>query len=130
MASLERFSEAYAARDLNSLMKTIAPDDDVILYGTGADEKRVGPMAIELQAKRDWEQTESASIVFDAVSVSCATTVAWAAVDGAFVIRAGGQDMRLPARITFVLENRNGSWLIVQMHFSTPSGSQAHGDSF
>ena len=130
VATLERFSEAYARRDLKSLMATIAPDGDVILYGTGADEKRVGRKEIELQATRDWAQTEAASIVFEAVSVSGADSVAWAAVDGAFAIRASGQDMRLPARITFVLENRNGSWLIVQMHFSSPSGSQAPGASF
>lgn len=130
LATLEKFADAYGSRDVESLMATVAPDEDVVLYGTGADEKRVGPAAIEAQAKRDWEQSDSATLVFESVSVSAAGTVAWAAVDGAFAIRSQGRSMKLPARITFVLEHRDGQWLIVQMHFSMPAASQAEGSSF
>jgi hypothetical protein len=38
--------------------------------------------------------------------------------------------MTLPARITFVLEQRGGQWLIVQGHFSFPATGQAEGEAF
>jgi len=42
-AVLEKFAESYAKRDLKSAMSIIAPDTDVVMYGTSADEKRIGP---------------------------------------------------------------------------------------
>lgn len=129
-AVLARFADAYARRDLEALMACVATDDDMVMYGTGADEKRVGPKEIEAQAQRDWDQTESAAMQFDTTAVSAAGNVAWAAVDGAFELRAGGQIMKMPARASIVLEKRGGKWLIVHAHFSMPAGGQQAGSSF
>lgn len=129
-AVLKTFVESYAKRDLDALMGCFAPDGDVLLYGTGADEKRLGTTEIEIQAKRDWEQTETASMVLQSMSVSGAGPVAWVAADGALDLRAEGQDMHVPVRITFVLEKRGSAWLVVHAHFSMPAASQAEGRSF
>ena len=130
IAVLNKLGEAYARRDLESLLAGFAPDPDVVMYGTGADEKRVGLTEIRAQAERDWSQTEAAAIKHDTVSVSAAGLVAWAAVDGAFEVKAGGQEMALPARITYTLEKRENRWLIVQAHFSVPMAGQEEGESF
>lgn len=127
---LNRFTEAYRDRDLDAMMECFASDDDVFLYGTGADERRVGRAEIEAQAMRDWAQTETAAMDFQSILVSSAGVVSWAAVDGAFDLRSDGRQIRLPARITLVLENRDGEWLIVHAHFSTPAAEQAEGQSF
>jgi len=127
---LQDFSDAYQKRNIEDLIDCFSPDGDVLLYGTGADEKRLGVAEIRSQAERDWAQTESASIVFDWMSISAAGEVAWVAVDGAFNLRIDGQDLALPARITFVLERRDGKWLIAHAHFSIPSASQQEGESF
>lgn len=111
-------------------MDCFASDADVLVYGTGADEKRLGAEQIGSQAERDWAQTESASIALDWISVSAAGEVAWAAVDGAFNLRADGKELALPARMTFILERREGRWVIVHAHFSIPSASQQEGQSF
>jgi uncharacterized protein (TIGR02246 family) len=129
-STLQTFSDAYQKRNLQDLIDCFSPDGDVVVYGTGADEKRVGAAQIKSQAERDWSQTESASIAFDWMSISAAGDVAWAAVDGAFNLRADGQDSALPARATFILERRDGKWLIVHAHFSIPSASQQEGQSF
>ncbi len=129
-AVLSRVTESYKKQDLKGLLANFAPDSDVVMYGTGADEKRIGLAEIQVQAERDWDQAEAIAMVFDWVSVSAAGSVAWAACDGAFQIRAGGQEFRLPARLTVVLEKRDGRWLIVQGHFSTPAAGQAEGESF
>jgi len=36
----------------------------------------------------------------------------------------------MPARVSIVLENRGGKWLIVHSHFSTPAAGQQEGYSF
>jgi hypothetical protein len=35
----------------------------------------------------------------------------------------------MPARATFVLEKRDGKWLIVQGHYSAPAAGQEEGQS-
>ena len=129
-AALQKLTHAYAKRDLEGFLECFASDADVVIYGTGADEKCIGVEQIRTQAERDWAQSESAAMLFTWTSISGAGVVAWAAVDGTFRFRADGQDMSLPARITFVLERREGRWLIVQSHFSTPASGQEEGQSF
>jgi ketosteroid isomerase-like protein len=129
-AVLDKVAEAYAKRDLALLRTAFAPDPDVVMYGTGADEKRVGLAEIQAQAERDWSQAEAATVTYGWTSVSAAGSVAWAATDAAFNLKAGGQEVTLPARITFVLEKRGEEWLIVQAHFSFPAAGQAEGESF
>jgi uncharacterized protein (TIGR02246 family) len=129
-AVLDKVAEGYARRDLALLLSAFAPDPDVVMYGTGADEKRIGFAEVQAQAERDWSQTESASVTYEWTSISAAGSVAWAATDASFNLKADGQEMTLPARITFVLEQREGQWLIVQGHFSFPATGQAEGEAF
>ena len=129
-ATLQKLTDAFRNRDLKAFLESFAPDADVLLYGTGADEKRIGPEQIRTQVERDWAQSESAAMRFDWTSVSAAGPVAWAAVDGAFTFRAGGQEGTIPARVSFVLEKRDGRWLIAHAHFSTPAAAQEEGQSF
>jgi ketosteroid isomerase-like protein len=127
---LDKVAEGYAKRDLALLQAAFAPDPDVVMYGTGADEKRIGLAEIQVQAERDWSQTEAAAVTFGWTSVSAAGSVAWVATDAALNLKAGGQDMNLPVRITFVLEKRGEDWLIVQAHFSLAASTQVEGESF
>ncbi|MCI0553316.1 MAG: nuclear transport factor 2 family protein [Anaerolineae bacterium] len=127
---LDNWAESYRQRDIQRLLASVAPDPDVIMYGTGADEKRIGIAGIQAQAERDWSQTESAAFILNETSISSAGSVAWAAADAVFQLTAGGQEMALPARFTAVLEKREDNWLIVQAHFSLPAPDQDEGQSF
>lgn len=127
---LHHLADAYRNRDMKAFFECIASDADVVMYGTGADEKCIGPEQIRTQIERDWAQSENAVMQFDLTTVSSAGPVAWAAVDGAFRFRAGGQDGTIPMRATFVLEKHEEKWLIVHAHFSTPAAAQKNGHSF
>lgn len=127
--TMNRIVDSYKMRDMEALVACFAPDSDVVMYGTGADEKRVGLEEIRFQAQRDRDQTDSISMVFHETSVSAAGPVAWVASDGGFQIRAGGQEFTAPARLSLVLEERNGDWLVVHAHFSVPAAGQEEGDS-
>jgi uncharacterized protein (TIGR02246 family) len=123
-AILDKFAESYARRDLKSAMSLIAPDADVIIYGTGADEKRVGQEAIKAQFERDWAQIEDPGLEYNRISISAAGNVAWVAIDAVLKAKVDGQNLRFQSRITMVLEKRGDRWLIMQGHFSFPDQSQ------
>lgn len=124
-----KLTGAYERRNIAEFLDCFAADDDVVLYGTGVDEKRIGLDQIRAQVERDWAQTEAISMSFNWTSISAAGPVAWASVDGEFNFRANGQEGNIPARVSFVLERRDGRWLIVHSHFSTPLQTQDEGQS-
>lgn len=132
IAALNSAHDAYARRDVNALLAHFAPAPDVVMIGTGADERRVGLNEIKAQAERDWAQTEASSIQlgWHSVTASKDGSTAWVAADGKFNVRAEGQEMTVPARVTAVLENHGGKWLVAQAHYSTPMAGQAEGESF
>ncbi len=127
---LDGFAENYAKRDLEGVLSLFAPDSDVVMYGTGADEKRVGLAEIKAQVERDWSQSDATSVTYEWTSVSSVGSVAWVAADATFNAKIDEQDVTLPVRLTGVLENRGGKWLLVQGHLSLPAGAQAEDESF
>lgn len=129
-ATIQALADAYAARDIKAFEACFAPDADVILIGTGADERRVGWPEVKAQAQRDWAQAEEAWIVHGPLAISAAGNVAWASGDENFHVRAFGREFSLAARVTYVLERRGDRWLLVHSHSSIPNVAQAPGESF
>ena len=129
MAVMNKLAESYARRDWESLKALLAPDPENVMFGTQADEKRVGLAEIQAQAERDWSQTEAGAIEYGWTSVSAAGSVAWVAADVTFNAKVAGQGLALPGRLTAVLEKRGDRWLIAQSHFSFPAPGQ-EGESF
>ena len=109
---------------------SIEQDADVVMFGSGADERRVGKAAIRLQAERDWSQSDSLTLAYDWTSVSAAGPVAWASTELTVSVSSEGQSLTLPARFSVVCERRKDRWYIVQGHFSFPATEQAAGQSF
>jgi len=130
IAALNKFTEAYAKRDMAGLLALFAPDPDVVLIGTGVDEKRTGLQEIKAQVERDWSQAEAASFELSECSVSAAGPVAWVVADSIANVKIGGNEISLTGRFTAVLEKRGDSWLIMQSHGSMPAAEQAAGESY
>jgi ketosteroid isomerase-like protein len=128
MAVLKDWADSYQQRDIERLLSHMAPDTDVVMLGTGADEKRIGLKEIQTQAERDWAQTDAAAFSFGEPTISTSGPVAWLAADCTFQVEVGGQSMAFPARFTGVFETRNGKWKVAQAHFSLPA-MQDEGES-
>lgn len=127
--TLKTFMSCYESRDVEGVMRTVAPDADVVMFGTGADEKRVGPAQVRAQVERDLAQTDSIALRLGWYVVSSAGSVAWVSADVAFEGSVGGQQFTIPGRATAVFENRGDSWLLVNSHFSAPYAGQEEGQS-
>ncbi|MBI4199140.1 MAG: nuclear transport factor 2 family protein [Chloroflexi bacterium] len=130
MDAFNKLWKAYETRDGGALSSMFVPDPDLVLYGTGADEKRIGVKEVRIQFERDWSQSEAASLKFDSHSVSLAGGAALVAADGAAHVKVRGQEVTMPVRATIVFEQRGNSWRVAQAHVSTPAGEQAEGESW
>ncbi len=130
LAALDQFWEAYAKRDLAAVIALLAPDPDLIIFGTGIDEKSVGLREVLAHVERDWSQSEAVWIEFGWRSVSAAGDVAWVAADWVVHYRTNDADGSISGRLTVVFERRDGKWLVVHLHGSAPLAGQAEGESF
>lgn len=128
--TLNRMTETYARRDLDSLLALWVSDPDVVSIGSGVDEKTVGLDEFKTHIMRDWEQSEAASIDLKGFSISAAGSVAWSASNATFHAKIKGKDISLIGRLTCVLEKRRGKWFFMQMHFSMPYSGQIEGESW
>jgi hypothetical protein len=47
MSILDKVAEAFEERDLDKMMSLFSPDDDLVVIGTGADEKKIGKSEVK-----------------------------------------------------------------------------------
>jgi ketosteroid isomerase-like protein len=130
MVAWLRFLEAYAARDIDSLLATMSSDPSVISLGTGADERRVGLKEIKTQILRDWAQSKAATVEITWSQVSAAGMVAWIASDGILKAKISRKKVDFPCRLSAVFQKQKDKWLLMQLHLSFIEAGQAAGESF
>ncbi|MFN2203177.1 MAG: nuclear transport factor 2 family protein [Caldilineaceae bacterium] len=131
IGALSALLEAWESRDIDAMMAYFAPSPTLMLYGTGADEKRVGLDEVRMQAERDISQSESLSVSLDWNMVGIGGNVAWTASDVTIHFKAPGQPaVEFPARLTTVLQEYDGRWLFEQFHLSVAAANQDEGQSF
>ena len=122
--------EAFTKKDLDAILAFCAPDTDVILIGTGGDEKCVGIAEIRNILGRSFAQFEEASFEFGWHSVSAAGPVALLAADVTLYVKTSDRQITEQIRLTVVLEQRGDRWLIIQWHDSLPAAGQKEGQAF
>jgi ketosteroid isomerase-like protein len=129
-ATLDRYIEACARRDVDSVMELFGPDPDLVGLGSGSDEIAMGPSALRARFERDFSQSEAISINWQWMSVSASGPVAWVAGECHIGFSAGGREGSGGYRFTAVLERRGGRWLLMQTHLSAPASEQPEGQSW
>lgn len=127
---IDGVAEAFEERDIDKMMSLFSDDDDLVVIGTGADERKVGKAEARSLFKRDWAQSEASSIIYNWRAVCSAGGVAWAAVDGSVYARVGQREIHLPIRLTLVMKKTGARWRIVHWHVSVPATGQPSGESW
>lgn len=130
MEVLNRSFECYKRKDVDGMVSLFASDPDVICYGTGEDEKRIGLKEIRAQFERDFSQCDSILCELGWHIISSAGTTAWVAADYLVHAVINGQKKEMIMRMSIVLERRGQKWLIMHMHGSAPMIGQEAGESF
>jgi len=122
--------EAFTKKDLDAVLAFFAPDPDVIVIGTGRDEKGIGPAEIRKILGRAIGQFEEASFEFGWHSVSVAGSVVTLAADVTLYVKTSDRQLTEQIRLTIVLERRGDRWLVIQWHDSLPAAGQKEGQAF
>jgi uncharacterized protein (TIGR02246 family) len=122
--------EAFTSRDLNAVLAFFVTDPDVIVIGTGGDEKGVGLAEIRNILGRAISQFEEASFQLDWHSVSASGSVAILAADVNLYVKTSDRQITEQIRLTVVLEQRGDRWLVIQWHDSLPAAGQKKGQAF
>ena len=122
---LDQFSAGYGKKDIDALLSLFDADPNVLVIGTGEDEKRTGQEEIRIQFERDFCQSEKLTVEFENVAISEKDAVCWVAGDTNVYLTAEGRAMHVYLRFTAVLTRKNGKWLFVQTHFSVPYSEPA-----
>jgi uncharacterized protein (TIGR02246 family) len=130
MNAVKQCFDAFAAKDIDAMMAFFAPDPDVVVIGTGGDERGVGFNAVKAIFERAFSQFDEASFDFGWYSVSVAGPLALLATDITFRIKASDREVGMQIRLTGVMERRGDRWLILQSHDSVPDRDQAEGEAF
>lgn len=127
---LNTYRTAYTRRDMPALLATFAPDADLVILGTGQDERTVGWDTLQAQFQRDFDQVDTLEWDWGWHTISSAGPVAWVLFDTQIHARMGSIRVDSPTRVSAVLELRGDRWLIMQMHLSFPAVGQDIGESF
>ncbi len=116
---LERFCSSFAARDADGVVQLFAPDADVVMV-TSEEPLLRGPAEVTAFLRRYAQGTTTYSWTWDRREVSAAGAVGWLLAEGAETAAAEDHEERHPYRMSMVCENRDGRWLLVQVHGSSP----------
>jgi ketosteroid isomerase-like protein len=130
MDVLEKYMEAYAEKNLDSLMDIVSQDENTIFVGTGHDEWANGPKEIKKGFQRDLSQADSIKIEFHKLPISAEGKVAWTTTKMTMKVLTDGEELILDGRLSAVFEKRNDKWVIVQLHYSLPVKEQEKGQSY
>ncbi len=127
---IEKIAEAFEERDIDKMMSLFSNDADLVVIGTGADEKKIGRNEVKSLFKRDWAQSEASSIVYNWRSISQEGKLAWVAAEAVFYARVGSREMHLPTRLTIIMRESGEEWLIIHWHASFPAAGQQLGEAW
>lgn len=117
---IDRYLDAYNARDIDALTTAVATDETLIVYGTDEGENWYGWKAFSRVTEKlfhaveeiFWERGEPK------VFFSTDGNIAWFAEELVGRFMALGVEHRSPIRFSGVAENRDGEWKIVHIHRS------------
>lgn len=130
LATLDRYAELYGAKDVDGVTALFADDPDVLVIGTGADERPRGRNEIRVLFARNFAEAEQTRFEWTWRRVAAAGDGAWVAAEAVVHVTIGGAETAIPIRFTVVLEQRNGAWVWLHRHASTAAAGQQSGRAY
>jgi uncharacterized protein (TIGR02246 family) len=116
---LGSFCSAFAARNADGVMRLFAPDADVVMV-TSEESLLRGPDEIWAFLQRYVRGRATYLWTWNRRDVSASGAVGWLLAEGTETVAADGREEEHPYRMSVVCEKRDGRWLLVQIHGSSP----------
>ena len=127
---LDQWNQVFETENLELFSRVMAHDPDMVTFGTDAAERWVGWEALNESVQKQFESFENLGISVNdqVIKISELGNVAWFSevMDWDLLHLAQDEPVSMKgARITGVLEKREGSWVVVQFHASVPVAGQS-----
>ena len=119
MEVLERFCSGFADRDAEAVIRLFAPVPDVVVV-TSEESLLRGPVELRRFLGGYIDGPTTYSWVWDRHEVSTAGSVGWLLAEGTETAATEDRLEQHPYRMTMVFERREGRWLVMQVHGSSP----------
>jgi uncharacterized protein (TIGR02246 family) len=116
---LERFCSGFAARNADGVMQLFAPDADIVMV-TSEESLLRGPDEVRAFLQDYAQGTATYSWTWDRRDASAAGGVGWLLAEGTETAAAQDAEEKHPYRMSMVCEKRDGRWLLLQVHGSSP----------
>jgi uncharacterized protein (TIGR02246 family) len=116
---LERFCSGFAGQDADGVMQLFAPEADIVMV-TSEESLLRGPDEVKTFLHRYAQGTTRYSWAWDRFDVAAAGAVGWVLAEGTETAAAEKREEKHPYRMSMVCVKRDGRWLLVQVHGSSP----------
>lgn len=116
---LDRFCSGFAARDADAVIQVFAPDADIVMV-TSEESLLRGPDEMRAFLHRYVKGNTTYSWSWERRDVSAAGAVGWLLAEGVETAAGEGGDEKHQYRMSLVCERREGRWVLVQVHGSSP----------
>ncbi len=115
----DRFCGAFAARDAQAVLKTVADRPDLVVV-TSEEPILRGLDEFRAFLKRYTAGPTTYSWSWESQAVSVSGSFAWLLALGTETATSGGTGQQAEYRMTAVAEKESGTWRFVQVHGSSP----------
>lgn len=121
---LEQYVEAWKAEDIEMFVKIFATNEDMVMFTSESATLFVGWASWKEMFESYFEPIEFIDISFkdEVIKVHDSGKVAWiTGMEDSTFIYQGQENSAKGMRVTWILEKRNGNWVIVHAHWSLPA---------
>lgn len=120
---IDQFAEFWQTHDMEVFSKIMAHDGDMVNYGSDTSEHFIGWKDLKDSVEKMLPSLQDTKITVQdqVIRIVSEGNVAWFSEVWDWNLKMGGNPVQINGqRLTGVLENRNGNWVIVQFHNSVP----------
>ncbi len=119
LATLEAYANAYNTHDIDAIMALWADDPDVLLIGTGPDEKRIGTAEVRRQFAHNFARAKTLLFAFTNAMVSIHENSAIVVANADARTLVDDQIIQFSLRMTIILKYSQNRWWWVHRHAAT-----------
>ena len=130
LATLEEYSAAYCAKDLNRLMDIFVEGEAISLIGTGADELCSGRNEVASVFDRNFRDATATRFEWGWKDIAIHGETATVAITLKIHLKIDDENLIVPVRWTVSLFRTDASWKWVHRHASAAAGSQDEGSAY
>ena len=124
---LNRYVKALTTKDMGLLSEIFAQDEDILMLDGNTSRRLIGWNNLEERYQEHFAAFEKLDVTFRdlVITIHDSGEVSWLACIFDWTFLSQGKQISTEGlRATWVLEKRNDTWKIVQIHFSFPKADE------